>query len=117
MPLDANIERILARLYALNKPLIKIKQKLSESAQLFVSKKHSSNLIQSFMDYGSIICTPRNPNCSICGINKYCLSYQKKIQNTIPIKVKKTKSKRKKFSRAYILINEKNEILVRKRGS
>ena len=117
MPLDANIERILARLYALNKPLIKIKQKLSESAQLFLSKKHSSNLIQSFMDYGSIICTPRNPNCSICGINKYCLSYQKKIQNLIPVKVKKTTSKPKKFSRAYILINEKNEILVRKRTS
>ena len=117
MPLDANIERILARLYALNKPLIKIKQTLSENAQLFLSKKHSSNLIQSFMDYGSIICTPRNPNCSICGINKYCLSYQKKIQNTIPVKIKKTTSKPKKFSRAYILINEKNEILVRKRAS
>ena len=102
--------RILARLYALNKPLIKIKQKLSESAQLFLSKKHSSNLIQSFMDYGSIICTPRNPNCSICGIKKYCLSYQKKIQNSIPVKVKKTTSESKKFSRAYILINEKNEI-------
>jgi len=101
----------------MNKPLIKIKQKLSESAQLFLSKKHSSNLIQSFMDYGSIICTPRNPNCSICEIKKYCLSYQKKIQNTIPVKVKKTTSKLNKFSRAYILINEKNEILVRKRAS
>ena len=117
MPLDANIERILARLYALNKPLIKIKQTLSKNAQLFLSKKHSSNLIQSFMDYGSIICTPRNPNCSICGINKYCLSYQKNIQNTIPVKIKKTKLKPRKFSRAYILINEKNEILVRKRAS
>ena len=117
MPLDANIERILARLYALNQPLIKVKKKLSEKAQLFLSKKYSSNLIQSFMDYGSIICTPRNPNCSICEIKKYCLSYQKKIQNTIPVKVKKTTSKPKKFSRAYILINEKNEILVRKRAS
>ena len=117
MPLDANIERILARLYALNQPLIKVKKKLSEKAQLFLSKKYSSNLIQSFMDYGSIICTPRNPNCSICEIKKYCLSYQKKIQNTIPVKVKKTTSKPKKFSRAYILLNEKNEILVRKRAS
>ena len=117
MPLDANIERILARLYALNQPLIKVKKKLSEKAQLFLSKKYSSNLIQSFMDYGSIICTPRNPNCSICEIKKYCLSYQKKIQNTIPVKVKKTTSKSKKFSRAYILLNEKNEILVRKRAS
>ncbi len=97
MPLDANIERILARLYALNKPLIKIKQKLSESAQLFLSAKHSSNLIQSFMDYGSIICTPRNPNCSTCGIKKYCLSYQKKIQNSIPVKVKKQHQNQRNF--------------------
>ena len=117
IPLDANIERILARLYALNQPLIKVKKNLSEKAKLFLSKKYSSNLIQSFMDYGSIICIPRNPNCSICEIKKYCLSYQKKIQNTIPVKVKKTKSKPKKFSRAYILINENNEVLVRKRAS
>ena len=117
MPLDANIERIFARIYAFNQPLTKIKKKLFEKAQLFLSKKYSSNLIQSFMDYGSTICTPRNPNCSICEIKKYCLGYQSKIQNSIPIKIKKTKIKPKKFSRAYILINEKSEILVRKRSS
>jgi len=117
MPLDANIERILARLYALKQPLIKVKKKLSQQAQLFLSKKYSSNLIQSFMDYGSIICTPRNPNCSKCEIQKFCLGYKKSIQNIIPIKQKKIKSKPIKFSRAYVLINEKSEILVRKRAS
>ena len=117
MPLDANIERILARLFAFKQPLIKVKKKLSQKAQLFLSKKYSSNLIQSFMDYGSIICTPRKPNCSKCEIQIYCLSYQKKIQNTIPVKLKKIKSKSIKFSRAYVLINEKSEILVRKRAS
>ena len=69
------------------------------------------------MDYGSMICTPRNPNCLQCEIKKYCLGYQKNIQNTIPIKLKKIKSKPIKFTRAYVLINEKNEILVRKRSS
>ena len=117
MPLDANIERILARLYALNQPLIKIKKLLDEKSNNFISKKYSTKLIQAFMDYGSIICTPRRPNCSKCEMNKYCLGYQHNIQNTIPVKIKKTKSKPKKFSRAYILINEYNEILVRKRPS
>ncbi len=117
MPLDTNIERILARVYALNQPLIKIKKLLNEKSNNFISKKHSSKLIQAFMDYGSIICTPRHPNCLKCKINKYCLSYQNNIQNTIPVKIKKTKFKPKKFSRAYILINEYNEILVRKRPS
>jgi len=117
MPLDANIERIIARLYSFNQPLIKIKKQLSNQADLFVSKKSSSNLIQSFMDYGSLICTPRNPNCSICKIQKYCLGYKKKMQNTIPVKIAKQKLKPKKYTRAYVLLNEKKEILVRTRSS
>ena len=69
------------------------------------------------MDYGSLICTPRNPNCSICKIQKYCLGHKKKIQNTIPVKIAKQKLKPKKYTRAYVLMNEKKEILVRTRPS
>ena len=69
------------------------------------------------MDYGSLICTPRNPNCSICMIQNNCLAYKKKIQNTIPVKRKKQKLKPKKYTRAYVLVNEKEEILVRTRSS
>ena len=69
------------------------------------------------MDYGSLICTPRNPDCSSCLIKTKCLSYKKNLQNIIPLKVKSNSPKRKKYSRAYILYNEKNEILVRKRSS
>ena len=116
MPLDANIERIISRLYAFKEPLVKIKKKLSDHSQFFLSKKKSSILIQSFMDYGSIICTPRSPNCSICQVQKYCLEKEKKIQNEIPKKIKKLKIKPIKYSCAYVLINEKKEVLVRKRS-
>jgi len=117
MPLDANIERIFARLSALNQPLVKIKKQLLEQSQHFHSEKQSSNLIQSFMDYGSLICTPRNPNCSICQIQKYCMGHKKNLQNQIPVKLKKLKIKPKKYTRAYVLMNEKKEILVRTRSS
>ena len=69
------------------------------------------------MDYGSLICIPRNPNCSMCKIQKHCLSYEKKMQNIIPVKIKKQKLKPKKYTRAYVLMNEKEEILVRTRPS
>ena len=69
------------------------------------------------MDYGSIVCTPRQPNCNICLIKLNCVSYKKNLQNIIPLKNKTKLKKRKKYSRAYILCNEKNEILVRKRSS
>jgi len=117
MPLDANIERILARIYCLQLPLIKIKSELKEKSNLFISKNHSTNLIQAFMDYGSSICLPRNPDCINCLIKSRCISYKKNLQNVIPKKIKSKIQKRKKYSRAYILHNEENEILVRKRPS
>lgn len=69
------------------------------------------------MDYGSLICTPRNPDCINCKIQKYCSAFEKKIQNLIPKKIKKYKTKPKKYTRAYVLLNENNEILVRTRSS
>ena len=117
MPLDANIDRILARLYGLKLPINKVKKELKNKASFFISKDSSTKLIQAFMDYGSLICTPRNPNCEDCLISSNCISYKKNIQNIIPLKIKSKKIKLKKYSRAYIFYNEKNEILVRKRSS
>ena len=115
MPLDANIERILVRLYAIDKPINRVKNKLKDLGKKFISDKYSSNLIQSFMDYGSEICLPRNPKCNICGINKFCQSYKKNLQQKIPFKQKKKSNKPIKYTRAYVIVNEKNEILVRSR--
>jgi len=117
MPLDANIERILARLYGLTLPVIKIKNDLRNKSNNYISKKSSSYLIQAFMDFGSIICTPRNPDCDNCLIQKYCNAFKYNLQDVIPVKLKSKSAKRKKYSRAYIFYNEKNEILVRKRPS
>ena len=114
MPVDANIERIIARIFALNSL---IKKKILDRSEKFISKKSSTNLIQAFMDFGSIICTPRNPNCTNCFIKDFCTSYKKNIQNDIPQKLKLKLKKKKRYSRAYIFFNEKNEILVRKRNS
>ena len=115
MPLDANIERIITRIFAYQHPTSDIKNKLKEKSINFISPKSSSKLIQAFMDYGSLVCTPRNPKCNKCIIKMHCQSYKHNLQNLIPIKKKKKSKKLKKFSRAYIFNNEKNEILIRKR--
>ena len=117
MPIDANIERIIARLYNFNSPIITIKEELNNKAKFFISKNSSTNLIQAFMDYGSIICKPKNPNCSICVIKKKCLSYKNNNQYNIPFKLKTKSKKLKKYSRAYVFLKGKNKILVRKRKS
>ncbi len=117
MPIDANIERIIARIYGFKSPISKVKNELKDKSELFKSNKFSSTLIQAFMDYGSLVCTPRNPNCKICVIKKHCFSFKNNLQDIIPIKIKSKLNKRKKYTRAYVFYNENDEILVRKRSS
>ncbi len=117
MPVDSNIERIIARIYGLTKPINQIKSQIRLGSEKFISPRSSMNLIQAFMDYGSAVCVPRNPYCDICKIQTRCLASKKKLQNIIPIKLNKKMNKKKKYTRAYIFLNEKNEILVRRRSS
>ncbi len=117
MPTDANIERIIVRLFAIEIPIIKVKDKIKNLANNFISKRYSSNLIQSFMDFGSAVCLPRNPKCELCKINNICLSHINNLQKILPLKIKKQIKKPIKYTRAYVLINEKDEILVRNRPS
>jgi len=115
MPIDANIERILSRLYGLKKNISSIKKKIFFLAEQYVSKNQSSNLIQAFMDYGSSICKPRNPKCNICVIAKYCITNKMNLIDTIPKNNKIQIAKRKKYTRAYVIVNNFDEVLVRKR--
>ncbi len=114
-PTDANIERIIVRIYSIEEPIIKIKKKIKLLAKNFISEKYSSNLIQSFMDYGSSICLPRNPKCDSCNIIRFCQSYKKNLHLQIPTKLKKIYKKPVKYTRAYVIVNENKEILVRTR--
>ena len=117
MPLDSNIERIISRIYAFKLPIIKIKDKLRLKSEKFISKNSSTNLIQAFMDYGSIVCTPRNPDCANCKIQLQCLALKQNLQSLIPVKLNAQSKKKNKYTRAYIFLNEKNEILIRRRSS
>ena len=116
-PIDANIERMIVRLYGLNESLNLIKKKVRIKSELYKHKSKSGNLIQSFMDYGSMVCVPRIPKCDICILKNQCIAKKKKISHLIPLKKKTLVQKKIKYSRAYVIISNKKEILIRKRNS
>ena len=69
------------------------------------------------MDYGSLICLPNKPKCGECIISLHCQAFKTNLTHIIPLKKKKPNEKLKKFTRAYIIVNEYNNILVRRRSS
>ena len=61
--LDGNIERVLARVFAIETPLPQAKVTLRVRALTLTPKLRSGDYVQGLMDLGATVCTPTNPRC------------------------------------------------------
>jgi A/G-specific adenine glycosylase len=83
--MDANAERVLARLHAVTTPMPRAKAELHAHAMALVPKR-AGDFAQALMDLGSAICTPRRPACPDCPWTDACLARKKGIQESLPVK-------------------------------
>ena len=114
--IDTNVERVVARVYGLSGPKSKIKKDIYSYAKNFIHKKRPGDMIQSLMDFGSIICKPKSPLCGKCCIRSQCLAYKLKLTDKIPFNDKKIINKPIKYASCYIITNiQNNKILLKKR--
>lgn len=70
--MDANAERVVARLFAVDTPLPKAKPLLASAAMEIVPKDRPGDFAQALMDLGSTACTVRAPDCGLCPIASDC---------------------------------------------
>jgi A/G-specific adenine glycosylase len=81
---DANAERVLARLFAVREPLPEAKERLRELARGLVPQQRSGDFAQAMMDLGAGICTPRAPRCGLCPLSHRCLAHGQGIAERLP---------------------------------
>ncbi|WP_075658869.1 adenine-specific DNA glycosylase [Helicobacter pylori] len=77
---DANIKRVLLRLFGLN-PNITAKD-LQIKANDFLNLNESFNHNQALIDLGALICSPK-PKCALCPLNPYCLGKNHPEKHTL----------------------------------
>jgi A/G-specific adenine glycosylase len=71
---DANVERVVARLYALETPLPAGKERIHDFAAALACGPSAGDWAQALMDLGAMICRPRAPLCERCPLSKCCLA-------------------------------------------
>ena len=86
--MDANAERVIARLYAVETPLPKAKTQLHALGMALVPRR-AGDFAQALMDLGSAICTPKRPACENCPWTDECLARRRGIQENLPVKAPK----------------------------
>lgn len=87
---DGNVERVMARLFALEAPLPGVKPELRKRAAEMTPLLRPGDYAQAVMDLGATICTPKSPACGICPWNKDCLAREKGIAAMLPARAAKT---------------------------
>ena len=108
---DGNVIRVIARLYGItNETSAKGIYPLAEK---ITSHDQGADYASAIMDLGATVCSPTNPQCSLCPWQKFCTAYKQKIQESIP-KIKKLE-KKNITGQVYLWHNSKGEYLIRQR--
>jgi len=71
-PVDGNIARIVARLIALDEPIASARREIADVAATLTPRDRPGDYAQALMDLGSMICTPRKPDCPACPLRLDC---------------------------------------------
>ncbi len=72
LAIDANVERVAARLFALGRPG---KAELRSAVDAIAPEEGAGDFAQAMMDLGAAICRPRRPLCVICPLNGDCAAF------------------------------------------
>ncbi len=86
--MEANVKRILSRIFALKTPQ---KVQLQQLANQLLDKENPYDYNQAIMDIGSMVCTVKSPDCAVCPYASICLAreqndfdYPEKKKKTVP---------------------------------
>lgn len=87
---DGNVERVVARLFAVQTPLPAAKRELTALAATLTPTQRPGDFAQAMMDLGATICTPRSPACGICPLIHACAARAAGIAAELPRRAPKT---------------------------
>jgi A/G-specific adenine glycosylase len=116
MPVDGNIERVVARLFAVEEPLPAAKPAIRALAETLTPARRPGDFAQAMMDLGATICTPQRPACALCPLNDGCEARRRGDPEIFPLKPPKRKGTLRRGA-AFFALRADGRLLVRSRPS
>ena len=118
VPMDGNVERVVARLAAEAAPLPGAKPRLAALAEGFMAdpaaRARPGDFAQALFDLGATICTPRAPACALCPWREGCAAQAQGIQETLPRKAAK-RARPLRHGLHFLLTDATGQVLLRRR--
>ncbi|MGA0608147.1 A/G-specific adenine glycosylase [Phenylobacterium sp. VNQ135] len=110
---DGNVERVMARLFAVEPPLPDAKAELKRLAGALVTDDRPGDWAQALMDLGATICRPKSPLCDRCPVLDHCAGFATGAPEAYPRKTAKAERPHR-HGVAYVLTRGDEVALVRR---
>lgn len=112
---DGNVFRVLARYYGIHEDISSpASRKIFREAAIAAMPSGQAALFnQAVMEFGALQCVPVSPACNTCPVNDSCYAFHHKMQNVLPVKIKKTKIKQRSIH--YLVITAQGRIAMKER--
>ena len=112
---DGNVERVVARLFAVEDELPAAKPRVRTLAEGLVPAERAGDFAQALMDLGATICTPKKPACALCPWMGGCAARRRGDPETFPVKAPK-KEGRLRRGAAFVVARADGAVLLRTRA-
>lgn len=83
---DANVERVVSRLFAIADPLPAGRKAIRAATGQITPDARAGDFAQAMMDLGATVCTVKNPACLMCPLSPACAARQEGEPQRYPVK-------------------------------
>ena len=106
--IDGNVKRVFSRVLNKEEKKIKFKEFIKKNQKILFNTYRNADFVEAIMEFGALVCKPKNPNCIVCCLNKTCKYFKsnKKIKNS------KNKMIKNKDFDVFCYINKKKQIAL-----
>jgi A/G-specific adenine glycosylase len=110
---DANVERVVARLFGIAEPLPGARVAIRAAADQVTPDARAGDFAQAMMDLGSAVCTPKKPSCLLCPLNAECRGFREGAPERLPVKAAK-KARPQRYGTIFWVQRGDDVLLVRR---
>lgn len=113
---DANVERVVARLAAIDAPIkaTATKKRVAEIAQQLVEPARPGAWNEAMMELGATVCTMRAPACDACPVARHCAALARGTPTAFP--VREARAAFEAVREVAVLLRRGEHVLLLKRG-
>jgi len=109
LAVDGNVKRVFSRILNKKENKINFENLIEKNKKNFFKTNRNADFVEAMMEFGALICKPKDPNCLTCCLKKTC-KYSKSKNK---IRSSKRKMIRKNYN-IFCYINKKKQIALTK---